>query len=68
VALRAGFEVLLGVGEKRQIREALTQLIEDSRTPRTRRTWMTLRQGLLSSVDSEEELRRILVDDLEGNY
>jgi hypothetical protein len=45
VALRAGFEVLLGVGDKTaSVREALSQLLEDSSKPRITRRWTT-RQG-----------------------
>jgi hypothetical protein len=43
VALRAGFEVLLGVGDNTtDIREALTDLLEDETTSRATRTWKTL--------------------------
>jgi hypothetical protein len=43
VGLRAGFEVLLGVGDKSDdLRGALSALVEPSETPREKRTWTSL--------------------------
>lgn len=44
VGLRAGFEVLLGVGDKAgDIRAALSDLLDPPDAPRKRRTWTTLK-------------------------